>query len=181
MPIDMSLAAKAPPRKTGTRATPARAQAAQVQITSVNDRRTDGLLGLAQLGQGLLVAVGLYADAAAVGKFFPPMAKELANVADDHDVLAKPIDFLIEIGPYGALIATGLPLIMQLAANHRLLDASRLGGQGVVPPELLEAQMKTQMARMQADVMRAQQAAMQEAKQLEREYEQMMAEYEKAA
>lgn len=173
MPIDMSLAAKAPPRKATGRASKV---TVPVETQSLNERRTKGLMELAQLGQGIAVMFGQYADAAAIGRYFPPVAAELSNVADSSDVIAKPIDFLIEVGPYGALLAAALPLAMQVMANHRIIDASRLAGHGVVPPEVLEAQMQAEMARMQADAMKKQQQALNEARQAQAEYERMMAE-----
>jgi hypothetical protein len=88
------------------------------------------------LGQGLLLLTRQYADAATVGTHFPNVARELANLAENYDQLAKPIDLLIQIGPFGALIAAAMPMVMQLAANHNLIDAtSGLGG--VVPPKML--------------------------------------------
>ena len=147
-----------------------------VETQSLTERRAEGLNGLAQLFQGVCLMTGQYADAAAIGQHFPPVAMELAKVADTSDVVAKPIDFLIEIGPYGALIAAAMPLALQLMANHKMIDASRLGGQGVVPPEVLEAQMKAQVARMQAEAMQAQQMAIREAREAQRAFEAMMAE-----
>jgi len=174
MPIDMT-AAKAPPRKRAAVGPASNRTAAIPETHSLTEKRAKGLMELAQLGQGLLLMTGQYADAAAIGQHFPPIAGELAKIADGSDVIAKPIDFLIEVGPYGALIAAGMPLVMQLMANHRLLKADMLMSQGVVPPELLEAQMKAQVARMQSDAMKAHQMAMQEAEQAQRELDEMMA------
>jgi hypothetical protein len=177
MPIDMSLAAKAPPRKTSNRVgTPASRQPVQSEAQSINSKRSQGLNGLAQLGQGIALMMGQYADAAAIGMHFPPIAAELANVADGSEMIAKPIDLIIEVGPYGALIAAGMPLVMQIMANHKMLDARKLHGQGVVPPEVLEAQMTAQMAKMQAQAMKEQQLAMREAQAAKAEYEEMMRE-----
>lgn len=175
MPIDMSLAAaKAPPRKnaSGTR----RALTAAPETKSITERRAEGLSGLAQLGQGLCLMLGQYADAAALGRHFEPVAIETAKLAERYDVIAKPIDVLIEVGPFGAFIAALMPLGLQLAANHGWIDAERVASQGVVPPSVLEAQMKAEMARMQAQAMQAQRQAMMDAQQAQREYESMMAE-----
>jgi len=152
MPIDMSLAT-APPKKRAANPSSGRTSVKSAdtpEVLSQNEKRTNGLLGLAQLVQGGLLMFGQFADAGAIGQLFPPVAKELANVADSNDTIAKPIDVMIEVGPYGALIAAVLPLGMQIAANHGLIDAGRLMGQGVVPPAVLDAQMKTQMLQMQA-------------------------------
>lgn len=177
MPIDMS-AAKAPPKKanpgTTRRATPAVKAAPETQ--SLNERRTQGLMGLASLGQGLCLMMGQYADAAAIGQLFSPVAKELSNVADTSDLIAKPIDFLIEVGPYGALIAAVTPLALQFMANHGAIDANRLSGQGVVPPAVLESQMKAQVAQMQTQALMQQKSAMREAAEAQKQFEEMMAE-----
>jgi hypothetical protein len=144
-----------------------------VEYRSKVEQRDEGLQGIAQLLQGICLITGQYADAATIGNHFPPFSRELAKIADTNETIAKPIDFLIEIGPYGALIAAGMPLIMQLLANHKVIPAS--GMSGVVPPEVLESQMKAQMARMQAQAMMEQRAAIQEAKDAQAEYEAMMA------
>jgi hypothetical protein len=63
---------------------------------------------------------------------------------------------------------------MQLLANHRVVDASAMHGYGVVPPEVLEAQMKAEMLRMQAEAMQAQQQAVNEANEAAAAYSKMM-------
>jgi hypothetical protein len=126
------------------------------------------------MGQGLCIMTQQWADAAAIGRHFPPVAVELANIAESNDVVSKSIDFFIEIGPYGALITATLPLVLQILANHRVVDGSKLINHGVVPPEVLEAQMKAQAARMQVDAMLAQQEAMAEAEKAQRDYEAFM-------
>lgn len=180
MAIDMS-AAKAPPAKRSatTRAsTPKTAPTPPAEgKKSVNDLRRDGLLGLAQLVGGVCLVTGQYADAAAIGRHFPPLAKAAADLADENETVAKPIDFLIQIGPYGAIIAAGLPLVLQLLANHKVIDASAMSSQGVVPPAVLEAQMKAEVAKMQAEAVRSQQEAVHQAQEAQAEYEAMMREY----
>jgi hypothetical protein len=169
-------AAKAPPAKRTTAAakkavTPA---VPDTQGKSVNQQRFEGLMGLAQLGQGVCLMAGLHADAMTIGKFFPPVAAEVANIADDNEAVAKPIDFIIKIGPYGALIAAAMPLVMQLLANHKVVDATTMHGYGVVPPEVLEAQMRAEMLRMQAEAMQAQQQAVNDANEAAAAYAKMM-------
>ena len=176
MPIDMSAATKAPPRRRGPNVNmSAKQTAVQVETLSQTEKRAKGLMEIGQLGQGVLLMIGQYADAAAIGQHFAPVAKELANIADSSELVAKPIDFLIEVGPYGALIAAGLPLVMQIMANHRMLNADMLVTQGVVPPQLLEAQMKAQVATIATEAMKAQQLAMKEAQAAQAEFEAMVA------
>jgi len=171
-------AAKAPPSKRTPAAAKKAAAAAPVApepgAKSLNQQRYEGVMGVASLVQGVCLMTGLHADAMTIGKFFPPVAAEVANIADDNEAIAKPIDFIIKIGPYGALIAAGLPFVMQILANHKVVDASAMHGYGVVPPEVLEAQMKAEMMRMQADAMRAQQQAVNEANAAAEAYAKMM-------
>jgi len=171
MPIDMT-GVQAPKRRTAS--TGPKAQATVVSIESVNERRAKGLMGIGQLGQVTLMMTNQYADAAAIGSHWGPIAKELANVADANEAIAKPIDFLIEIGPYGALVTAIMPLALQIAANHKLINAEMMLGQGVVPPEVLESQMKAQVARMQSEAMKEQQQALEEARVAQAEYERYM-------
>lgn len=174
MPINTS-GIKVPTRRTNTpKSTTANASIAQTQ--SPNEKRTLGLMGLGQLGQGILLMTGQYADAATIGSHWGPIAKELANIADDNESFAKPIDLLIAVGPYGALLQAVLPLALQLATNHKLIAADALLGQGVVPPEVLESQMKAQVYRMQLEAKREQQEALREARNAQAEFERMMAE-----
>lgn len=177
MPIDMTLA-KAPPRKRAAASnTPTRVSNAPQQDTrTVSEKRVDGLLGIAQLVQGGLLMFGQWADAATMGTHSEPLAREAVKLADSSEAWAKPIDFLIELGPYAGLISAGLPFVMQLMANHKMLNAGMLINQGVVPPELLEAQMKAQVARQVSEAMKAQKMAAEQAKEAQLEYERLMSE-----
>lgn len=132
-------------------------------------------MGLGQLIQGLCVMTGQYADAATIGMHGSPVAKELANIAEANETIAKPIDFLIEIGPYGALLEACIPMVMQVLANHGIIKAEAMLGSNIVPPQVLEAQMKAQIMRMQAQAMRDQQQALAEAQAAQREMQEMMA------
>lgn len=174
--IDMS-AASAPPKKRSPSTRSARtASAVETNNPSDVQRRSEGLQGLAAMAQGICVLTGMHADAAAIGMFFPPVADELAKVAEANESIAKPIDLLINVGPYGALIGAVMPFAFQIAANHGWIDASRLAGQGVVPPAVLEARMKAQVLQMAAEAQRTQNEALAKARQAEEAYNAAMAE-----
>jgi len=180
MPIDMSAAIKAPPRKVAprqgaSRASSVAAKAAAVPEKPLNEQREEGLNGLAQLIQLACIAGKQHADAAAIGMHFPPLAKEVANLADKYEQVAAPIDFLIKLGPFSAVIAAGMPLVLQVLANHNVVDAGALAGQGVVPPAVLESQMRAQVAQMQATAMADQQRAIAEAQAAEKHYSDLLA------
>lgn len=179
MPIDMSQAVKAPPRKASSRGMAAKAVPAPAPVAAEEptaSKRARGLMGLAQLGQGICLMTGQYADAANIGTNFPPLATELANLADEYESVAKPLDFLIQVGPFTAVIAAGMPFILQTLANHRVIKAEGMMSQGVVPPEVLRAQMLAQVAKIQAIAMREQQQAMREADEERARYEAYMVE-----
>lgn len=168
----------APPKKsnttrTGTRQTSSRMQV-QPQLTQA-EKRASGLMGIAQLGQALCVMTGQYADAATIGKHAPAITNEVALLADSYDIVAGPVDFLIQVGPFGGILAAGLPFVLQIMANHGALDATRLSSQGVVPPAVLEAQMQAQVMRMQADMVAAQQKAVEEAQKARAELDSLLA------
>src|ERR1700753_812446 len=172
MPINTS--SPTPPPSRSRRATSAAGPEIPQGMSPETRKRADGLVGIMQLVQAGCLMFGQYADAATIGMHGPRIAPEAAKVAETTEWLAKPIDFLIEIGPFGGLIAALLPLGLQLAANHRMIDANRVIGSDIVPPEVLEAQMKAQVLRAQAEAAKQQQMAMQEAQSAQREFEEMM-------
>ena len=176
MPIDMSAATtvKPPPRRS-SRGTAATSRTVAVVTASPREIREEGLNGLAQLGQGLLLVGKQYAQAATVGMHMPGINGEVARLADSNDTIAKGVDFLIKVGPYGALLNLVIPFVMQTAANYGFIDAKRATGSGIVPPEVLTAQMQADVMKMQTEAIRAQQAAMLEAETAQREYEQWIA------
>lgn len=179
--VAITTAVKPPPRKTSSGRGPGRPAKApdapaltQAEIDA--SRRAQGLAGLGQLGQAILIATGQKADAATVGMYGDQLAVEVANVAgqEENAWLAKGIDFVIQLGPYGTLLAVLLPFGLQIAANHRWIDTERLGSK-TVPPELLVAQMDAEIARVQAEQMRAQQEAIAAAKAEHARYQEFMA------
>lgn len=181
MAIDFSAlnSPKAPPKKraVATRATPAPTRTEDAKPMSV--RRHEGLMGLASLAQGACLMTGQFADAMTIAKFFPPVSMELANIAEEYESVAAPIDFLIKIGPFGALITAVLPLALQIATNHGAVDASTAAGLGVLPPEILATQMKTEMMRSQAEIIRAQNEAQKAANEAQAEMQKLMDEQAK--
>lgn len=167
MPINVG--STPPPSK---RSTPRKTAAPA--ISTVSDRvarRTDGVIALGSLAQAGLLMFGQLADAAAISMHLPNLAPEVARVAESADWLAKPLDLLIETGPYSALLLAALPFAMQIAANHGIIKAENAIGGNVVPKETLEAQMRARMLQQQADAMRAQRQAHEEAVRAQQEYE----------
>lgn len=180
MPIDMSAATKAPPRKTtsggGTTArTRATASVPAASSTSVFEARQRGLAGLATLAHTGALMMGWQADAATIAEYGPDIATEIAHTADTNDTIAKGVDWLCQVGPYGKLITLCVPFIMQLAANHKLIPANT---PGVKSPEVLASQMNAQLVRMQAEAKREQMQAMREAREAQERFQEELQAYE---
>ena len=171
MAVNFSAAVKAPPTRTNRASGRAQSVEPPKPKLTVRELREDGLIGIGQLGQAVAIGLRQYADGATIGMHFPPIAKELATLADQYEVLAKPIDLIIQVGPFGALLAATLPFVAQLAVNHRMAPA---GVMNTVPPETLSAQMQAQMMRLQAEALRQQQLAQKEMQAAEAELRSMM-------
>lgn len=164
--IDFSAAVKTTPRRNSPRTKAAPAPIV-VETRSIQEQRVEGVQALGQMAQLSLVMAGQMADAGAVGRYWPSVSLELVKLAESNAVAAQGVDLLLKVGPYTGLAMAVMPLVAQIAANHRWVKAAGLTGLGVVAPEVLEAQMR-------ADVMKAQM----EARELEREMIRQAQEYE---
>jgi hypothetical protein len=76
------------------------------------------------------------ADAAAITIHAPNIAEALDQLANERPEIAAILDRVLQVGPYGVLIAAVAPLALQLLANHEALPP---GAMGTVPPTTLIA------------------------------------------
>ena len=105
------------------------------------------ILGLFQLPAGVLAIAGmqrpvLAADAAAVSVHAPPIASALNDLAHERPEVAAVLDKVLQVGPYGIVLAAVMPLALQLLANHGGIPPGALG---TTPPEKLLAQFVPEM------------------------------------
>lgn len=126
----------------------------------------DGVMQLAQFG---CIAFGDFRDAGAIGMFGPPMVDEAVDLARENTAIASKVDLLIEVGPYAGFIAAAIPFVAQLLVNRGIFKAEHFINAGVVPPEQLEAQMKTQMLKKAMEAMAAQREAQQHFEEMQAE------------
>lgn len=108
----------APPR---TRAGRAKAAAAEVP------QYAQAAAGVLQLPAFVLGMLGrtqpVFAlDAAAISMHTPGIAKAVQEVAMQEPRVAAVLDRVLKVGPFGALLAAVVPLVMQLAANHKIVQ-----------------------------------------------------------
>lgn len=159
--------------------------AKKVEVAKANltplEKREDAVNGLFQIaGLGMIMA-GQFADAGAISLHSPAVSHEVAVLAEDNSQIAGYIDRLLQVGPYAALVTAIAPLALQLVVNHGIIKPEKVSGQGIVPPDILESQVKTEMARMQMEAIRQQQEAEKELAAMRAEYERQMAEENDAA
>lgn len=130
---------KPPPRreppKANTNATPT--------VDELREEAANGFFQMAGLG---CIIMGQFADAGAVNMHGPGIAHVATKMAKTNEMIAKGLDSLLQVGPYAELIAVLSPLVLQLLANHKIVPADKLSGANIVKPEVLESQVKTQMA-----------------------------------
>jgi hypothetical protein len=158
MPIAASQGTPPPKRQT------ARKPAAKtVPAVTQTEARYEGLMGLGQIASAICIMRGLYADAGAIGLHYPNVARETANLASQNETIGKAIDYLNSAGPYAGLLTASLPLALQLLANHDRIDATKITGMDVMPPEALEAKVRADMDTRATEIMAEAQRAQQEA------------------
>lgn len=112
-----------------------------------------GIMGLLQIPALGLSVLGrqtknpaLQADGYAISMHAPGLAEALNETAKQQPAVAKALETMMKAGPYGALITAVVPLMMQLAANHKLMNPAP--AMGVHDPEDLVAASNEQMAAM---------------------------------
>jgi hypothetical protein len=135
-----------PGQQTGTGARKRTSSRATTQ-TAPTDYRTP-LLGLFQIPAGALAIAGMQrpvfaADAAAITIHAPNIAEALDQLAQERPEIAAVLDRVLQVGPYGVLIAATVPMVLQILANHAVVPA---GVMGTVPPETLVANFMPEVA-----------------------------------
>lgn len=126
----------------------------------------DGILQLAQFG---CLAFGQFADAGAIGMHGQGLSNEVITLSDNNPKIASKVDLLIEIGPYAGLVAAALPFLAQILVNHKVFKPEQFANAGVVTPETLEAQMKTQLMQRAMESKREQMRIQEEMQAMEDE------------
>lgn len=126
-----------PGQKSGT-GTPRRQSTRATTPPTLTDYKTP-ILGLMQIPAGALAIAGMQkpvflADSAAITIHAEPIATALDQLAQERPEVAAVLDRILQVGPYGVLIAAVAPLALQILANHNVLPG---GHMGTVPPQQL--------------------------------------------
>lgn len=143
MPVNFTESA--PPKKTAAkRSAPAPRQASS---DTLRKDREDAINGLFQLGSVVAMAFGKWADAGAINTHGPAISTETVKLADRYDSVGKGIDALAQVGPFAGLITAVTPLIIQLAANHKMISPTQGAAMGATDPAVLSQQMQIHAQR----------------------------------
>lgn len=160
MPVDTTRKPAAPARK-----------ATSAKPESLASVREKGLMGWAQIGQLACMWRGYLTDVGAISMHAPGICHEVAVMAEDNEQIAKGVDTLVAAGPYTALIASVLPLVVQLGVNHKRLPESVAGADGILPPDVLENQVKLNIERAKMEAAIAANQAREEMEEMQRRFQ----------
>lgn len=87
------------------------------------------------------------ADSVTITTYGPGVSEALSDLANERPEVAAVLERVLSVGPYGALLASVFPLVLQLAANHKVVPA---GIFGTLEPDHLVAAAQAQMERQAA-------------------------------
>lgn len=144
-----------PPKQESKKAAPP----TEKTLSQQGLKREEAILGGFQVGALLAVTFGQFADSGAISMHAENVSHQTALMAEDNEAFAAGIDSFLKVGPYAGLIGAALPMVLQLLVNHNLIPSKFIPGGQVVPPDILEAQVKTDLIKMQMEAMKAQQDA----------------------
>jgi hypothetical protein len=88
----------------------------------------------------------LQADGMALAMHAPALAEALNETAKAQPSVGRALESIMKAGPYGAIIGAMVPLVMQLAANHKLMNPAP--AMGIHDPADLVAANNEQLAAM---------------------------------
>jgi len=132
----------------------------------VRQDREDALNGLWTAAAAFCMMGNQWADAGAISQHGPNVSKEAAALSLKYEKVGNALDALANVSPFANLIGAVMPMVMQIAANHKMVPAAALAGIGVKDPGVLESQMRVEAQRQ---VVEYQKYAAQEKANLEAE------------
>jgi hypothetical protein len=134
------------------------------------EAREEALNGVGQIIGFAAMATGQFHDAGAIGMHWPGLSHEAAGISETDEKMARALDYLLEIGPYGNMITLALPFVAQIMVNHGVFKPEAMAGAGVVHPDALTAQIKSDMARKAMEALKAQAEAEADLARMREEY-----------
>lgn len=105
-----------------------------------------GLLGITQLIAAPLMIVAPE-DAWALTQHAPNIVEALQVTSEVSPGLAGLLDRILSVGPWGLVITASLPLLVQVAANHKLIPGMVADALGAEDPAKIRAALGLATAR----------------------------------
>jgi hypothetical protein len=69
----------------------------------------------------------------------------MQETAEQSPAFAAALDRILTVGPYGAILAAAMPLVVQVMANHQILPPQVAGALGAQAPQDLMASLGDEM------------------------------------
>jgi hypothetical protein len=113
----------------------------------IQQDREDALNGMWTAASAFCMMGNQWADAGAISSHGPNISKEAATLSMKYEKVGNALDALANVSPFANLIGAVLPMVMQIAANHKMVPANALAGIGVKDPGVLESQMRVEAQR----------------------------------
>jgi hypothetical protein len=100
--------------------------------------------GINGIFQAICIPLSLTApaDAIAVSHHGPNIAKALNELAHERPEVAAALEKILAVGPYGAVVAATIPLVVQLMHNHGAIPEKIASSMGATPKHVIEAQLR---------------------------------------
>jgi hypothetical protein len=113
----------------------------------IRQDREDALNGIWAAAAAFCMMGNQWADAGAISTHGPNVSKEAAALSLKYEKVGNALDALANVSPFANLLGAVMPMVMQIAANHKMVPAQALTGIGVKDPGVLESQMRVEAQR----------------------------------
>jgi hypothetical protein len=109
--------------------------------------------GINGLLQGICVPLSIAApaDAYAVATHGPNIATALNQLAQERPEVAAMLEKVLAIGPYGALVAATIPMIIQIAHNHNAVPEQLATAMGATPKRVIMNSLRARAEQWQQE------------------------------
>lgn len=165
MPLVGSVPPPPPAKRTARTASTTPKKLAEIKPTdtTLKAKRVATLTGYSEILQAGLLMFGQHADAETLDLHGAPFLSAVADLGEHHEQFGASLDKADALGPYMALAVAAIPMVMQFAANHGRIDATKISFGGIVTPEQLANRRQAKLMQAQAEMIRAQREAQEEA------------------
>jgi hypothetical protein len=117
----------------------------------LRSEREDSLNGIWTAISAFCMMGNQWADAGAISIHGPNVSREAAAISMKYEKFGNALDALANVSPFANVLGAMMPMVLQIAANHKMVAAQAVAGLGVKDPEVLESQMRVEAMRQAAE------------------------------